>query len=261
VIPRAGDPCVLCVQTGKACTFLKERRRRTPEKTLDPTPAMGSQSTMRTQTFTSPVQSGNVARPERSVPLEASMGPFQSQRGASQNVDFFAMRSGGNVPAQGINFSPIQSFPPSTQLGIGYMALSTSKRTLDMVNDVRRARHSAPSRRANPVASPPDTLDAPALDHEAADDEDLYLLGTASERDALVLNVMAGEDGDQSNSPMRQNRATAFPGLRIHRVSPSVSFVFHKSHPYGPEILDESAAWVKLERLVGPHLADSILQK
>jgi hypothetical protein len=72
---------------------------------------------------------------------------------------------------------------------------------------------------------------------------------------------MAGEDEDQSNSPMRQNRATAFPGLRIHRVSPSVSFVFHKSHPYGPEILDESAAWVKLERLVGPHLADSILQK
>ncbi|RSH80214.1 hypothetical protein EHS25_007224 [Saitozyma podzolica] len=248
-------------RTGKACTFLKERRRRTAENPLDPTAAMGSQTTMRTQTFTSPVQSGNVARPERSVPMEAYTSPFQSQRGPSQNVDFFAMGCGGNVPAQGINFSPIQSFPPSTQLGTGDMALSTSRRTLDMVNDVWRARHSAPSRRANPVASPPDTLDAPALDHEAADDEDLYLLGTASERDALVLNVMAGEDEDQSNSPMRQNRATAFPGLRIHRVSPSVSFVFHKSHPYGPEILDESAAWVKLERLVGPHLADSILQK
>ncbi|RSH85336.1 hypothetical protein EHS25_004732 [Saitozyma podzolica] len=82
------------------------------------------------------------------------------------------------------------------------MTLSTSRRTLDMVNDVRRARHSAPSRRANPVASPPDTVNAPALDHEAADDEDLYLLGTAFERDALVLNVMAGEDEDQSNSPM-----------------------------------------------------------
>lgn len=90
-----------------------------------------------------------------------------------------------------------------------------------------------------------------ALDAEGDADEELYLVGTASERDALILNNMT-----ESVSPtLVQTRP--IPGVRLRTVAPAVHFVFYKSMAYGSQ--DEST-WAALRDMVTPPLVPTVLQ-
>lgn len=93
-----------------------------------------------------------------------------------------------------------------------------------------------------------------ALDVEGdRDNEELYLVGTASERDALILNTMTESVGPS----LVQTRP--IPGVRLRTVAPNVHFVFYKSVPYGNEPSDEST-WVALRDMVTPALVPTVLQ-
>jgi hypothetical protein len=94
-----------------------------------------------------------------------------------------------------------------------------------------------------------------ALDDEADDDEELYLVGTASERDALMLNALAGST-DMTEPGIRPPRS--IPGVRVRRVSPNVNFVFYKSKPYGNEAV-ESHAWTILNQTIGADVIPVVL--
>jgi hypothetical protein len=96
-----------------------------------------------------------------------------------------------------------------------------------------------------------------ALDDEADDDEELYLVGTASERDALVLNALTGPI-EPSESTVGQSRS--IPGVRIRRVSPNVSFVFYKSTPYGQENVDDRL-WMSLTESIGIDNVPQVLEQ
>jgi hypothetical protein len=93
-----------------------------------------------------------------------------------------------------------------------------------------------------------------ALDDEAAHDEELYIAGTASERDALILNTLTAYETQAGTSA-----TTGFPGLRTRVVSANVSFVFYKTAPYGLEA--STSAWSQVEALVGSHEASVIVQR
>jgi hypothetical protein len=95
-----------------------------------------------------------------------------------------------------------------------------------------------------------------ALDDEAAQDEELYLAGTASERDALILNNLTM--GDSLVLP----GVSEVPGLRIRVVSPKVSFVFYKTLPYGTDVYgDIGSTWSQVEALVGSDMASDVVDK
>ena len=108
---------------------------------------------------------------------------------------------------------------------------------------------------ANTVTSP-ESSPYVALDVDAAADEELYLLGTAFETDALMLNTMTDHLPRTSNPPRGPI------GLRVRKVSfnPPVSFIFYRSLPYGSEA-DDLAAWARIEGLLGPSLVGGILYK
>lgn len=95
-----------------------------------------------------------------------------------------------------------------------------------------------------------------ALDTEGeGDDEELHLVGTASERDALILSTMT--ESASPGSGVVQLRS--IPGVRLRTVAPDVHFVFYKIIPYGNEPSDEST-WVALRDMVTPALVPTVLQ-
>jgi hypothetical protein len=96
-----------------------------------------------------------------------------------------------------------------------------------------------------------------ALDEEADDDEELYLVGTASERDALILNTLADAvDHPDPATPAPRH----VPGVRIRRVSPNVSFVFYKSAPYGL-LSPRQASRSALYDIIGEDLVRQVLER
>lgn len=112
-------------------------------------------------------------------------------------------------------------------------------------------------RASKPTTSP--AVPAPnvshlALDDEAAFDEELYLVGTASERDALILNTLTMEDSRSTPG------SSDIPGLRIRVVSPNVSFVFYKFSPYGTDA-GGGNAWRQVEAMVGSMVASETVEK
>ncbi|BEI88258.1 uncharacterized protein CcaverHIS019_0109760 [Cutaneotrichosporon cavernicola] len=89
-----------------------------------------------------------------------------------------------------------------------------------------------------------------ALDTEGDADEELYLVGTASERDSLILNNMTESIGPS----LVQTRQ--IPGVRLRTVAPGVHFVFYKSMPY----TQDEGAWAALRDMVTPALIPTVLQ-
>lgn len=89
-----------------------------------------------------------------------------------------------------------------------------------------------------------------ALDAEGEADEELYLVGTASERDTLILNNMTESVGPN----LVQTRA--IPGVRLRTVAPGVHFVFYKSVRY----TQDEGTWVTLRDMVTPALVPTVLQ-
>lgn len=121
-----------------------------------------------------------------------------------------------------------------------------------MLERIRQARQTQP---VNIVPFIP-VISHVALDDEAAHDEELYLAGTASERDALILNNLTM--GDSVSAP----GTTDVPGLRIRVVSPNVSFVFYKTSPYGMDGTDGSGSvWRQVESMVGSAIASEAVDK
>ncbi len=90
-----------------------------------------------------------------------------------------------------------------------------------------------------------------ALDAEGDADEELYLVGTASERDALILNTMTESVGPT----LVQTRP--IPGVRLRTVAPGVHFVFYKSMAYGSQ---DEGTWAALRDMVTPALVPTVLQ-
>ncbi|KLT41590.1 hypothetical protein CC85DRAFT_118987 [Cutaneotrichosporon oleaginosum] len=90
-----------------------------------------------------------------------------------------------------------------------------------------------------------------ALDAEGDADEELYLVGTASERDALILNNMTDSVGPSLVQPR------PIPGVRLRTVAPGVHFVFYKSMPYGSP---DEGTWATLRDMITPALVPTVLQ-
>lgn len=93
--------------------------------------------------------------------------------------------------------------------------------------------------------------DEGALDLDAGEENELYLVGTVAERDALMLSQLVPASQTSSDTP----RVPA-PGLRIRNVSSDprnpAAFVYYQSKPYP---IKEPAAglseWNDLVQLVG----------
>ena len=126
---------------------------------------------------------------------------------------------------------PHASLPPST-----------------LVDLVRRGHHSE-------AAPDIDTFTGQALDDEAADDEELYLVGTAVERDALVLHRLAS--GTTHTSAYNNTSAN----IRTRAVSPTVSFVFYKSTPYEFEGSRGGGVFSQIKGLMDDKQAQDVLDR
>ena len=148
------------------------------------------------------------------------------------------------------------SVPESAIFGIDPNPIHTpSIPTLSTTAIVDRIREASRARIAICPAANPSNSHL-ALDDEATHDEELYLAGTASEKDALILNNLTM--GDSSFGP----EATEVPGLRIRVVSPNVSFVFYKTLPYGmdPDQAVDSC-WARVEALMGREVAYGVVDR
>lgn len=159
-IPSPGAPCLLCVETGKQCTFLRERRKASTKK-------------VDTELFKRELgESTSIGRPLSAL-----------------TAYILRARSG-----QGTGLEPV------------------------------------------------------ALDDEAAVSEELFLVGTASERDALMLNTMTGAVIPGPN-------AERLPGIRLRTVALGVHFVFSQSLVQdGRNILDPLCS------LIGDENVNTVLQ-
>lgn len=107
---------------------------------------------------------------------------------------------------------------------------------------------SAAVSRSGMETGPADTVQV-ALDDEANDEYELYLVGTASERDAINLNTLAF-DAHHVAAP-----GPTPLGTRVRRVSPTTAFIAYDTQPYGAD--QELFGGVQaLEALIGPeHLS------
>jgi hypothetical protein len=97
-----------------------------------------------------------------------------------------------------------------------------------------------------------------AIDDEAGDDEELYLVGTASERDALVLNSYAPTNGLSASTLIFDSPV---PGLRVRQVSSDTWFVFYRSLPYGPDQGGGGQSYEKVRNMVDEHLVEGITRR
>jgi hypothetical protein len=100
---------------------------------------------------------------------------------------------------------------------------------------------------------PPDPV--LALDDEAGDEYELYLVGTASERDALNLNSLTS--GVVAQTPLGPGDP---PGSQMRQVSPSITFVRYVTRPYGAEDeIDNGPS--AIETLIGLGNISAVLSK
>jgi len=93
-----------------------------------------------------------------------------------------------------------------------------------------------------------------ALDLEAGEEEEVYLVSTASERDALMLNLLAPT---HRNAPLPSN---AVPGLKVRHVSPAIAFCYYATKPYDSPTPGR-AALDQLSELLGPANIDLVMQR
>ncbi|WVR06755.1 hypothetical protein IAU60_003790 [Kwoniella sp. DSM 27419] len=303
LIPRSGDPCTLCVTTKKLCTFLYDRRRKSPGQGHDPSTSrtdathfpsdtsrempMSTQTSMQTTTFdpilahrgthnlsltqsqrhrVEPAWSDERGMPVRDQsPVRATVPAMEPRERLSDwytepTAYHHHLNQGNPIPT----FAPSDSIPsvsPQIYHSNGHVHAEPTAgggSALDLINRIRRAGRDGLPHQPNIVD--PLQQHPTALDDDAGEGEELFLAGTASERDALILNNLTSDSSSGTGHEVPLNPPA--PGLRIRRVSPKVSFVFYKSQPYGPEILPEAdTAWDQLERLIGSHLAENIVRR
>lgn len=155
--------------------------------------------------------------------------------------------STGAGPSRSFNLNFLMSSPvtPVPQASLAPSAL---------IDLVRRGQQTLP-------AATIDTFTGQALDDEAADDEELYLVGTAVERDALVLHRLASE----SNHTLHHSSTTGSTGttanIRTRAVSPTVSFVFYKSTPYDFEGSRGAGVYSQVKGLMDDRQAKDVLDR
>lgn len=224
-IPRAGEACRLCVVTKKQCTFLRERRK-------------------------APSDLKKMA--EREAELAAQL----------QATANGANTGGNDGSANGSTINGLTGSgesnerPPLSQHTSGDTALTTSAGSSPEPAGGATLAHLASYILS--VRGPSLLVAEPIpLDREGESDEELYLVGTASERDALILNSMTESVGPGSVHHSRTN--LRMPGVRLRTVAPGVHFVFYKSVPCGNEP-DGESTWTALRDMVTPALVPTVLQ-
>ncbi len=268
IIPRSGEPCTLCVSIDKPCTFLHDRQRKVspseerrrdkvhsetsrrsaspparhaPAMGLGPRPGGSTESSRASISTPAPYPISNYSAAGPSMSQHVS-GPRTAEWHSPDGPRMFAS---GSHPA----ISPLLTLPTPPSAA-SWLASRQPGSALDLIYRVRslaREQPRQPDPQRSGSVSSHSHVTFGALDDDAGQDEELFLAGTASERDALILNNL-------TNPPA--------PGLRVRRVSPKITFVFYKSQPYGPEVRDDNdTAWSKLQRLIGPHLIVNIANR
>lgn len=124
---------------------------------------------------------------------------------------------------------------------------NTALGPLALVDLIRRGHPAAPSENTHSAGR--------ALDDEAADNEELYIVGTAVERDALVLHRLASGSNQALGTP------NGSANIRTRAVSPSVSFVFYKSSPYDFESGRSEGVYQQVKGLMEDRVADDVLDR
>ncbi|WWC88922.1 uncharacterized protein L201_003837 [Kwoniella dendrophila CBS 6074] len=290
VIPEQGRSCTLCVQTHKQCTFLHERQKPgrksvTSNTSTITTPSRPTQQQVSPSESMSTVPSNNHAGPSNYMIRNNNVNNRSQQQIHYNDISptnlsepghtYSSNVRTGSTPISASNYDsyPYWNQQPSSSSSNFYIPPTTARfaqstSTNDLISNILHAKCQNTSSQTEYTRQQVQRKQGLvlALDDEAAEDEELYLVGTASERDALVLNNLAYDDTTSIHSRGFQDdhRLTppSIPGIRIRKVSSTVSFVFYKSLPYGPESTGGYMnAWDRLEELIGPHIAHSIVLK
>lgn len=224
--------CVLLVQ-GSACLSCDLSRAACLYSDVVDSPAKSDRS------LTTSNKSSRASTPQKPVVGASHRQP--SYDGAGQHLGSGQSRS---RPSTASTATPPQTHPANAGPGIAsgsqHHQHSSAPFTLnytlpapahpsgrtslaDLISTVSATLSAARTLESAAVDEAEGSLPLRALDLEANEDEEVYLVSTASERDALMLNMLAPPARDTSMPK------DAVPGLKLRHVSPTIAFVYYQT--------------------------------